>query len=184
MLNKRDFDNSVLQKIKNIKDNMGWFKPIFAYSALSFRRVDFDSKLKKLFKTKPVDKNIENVNELKNKSAKNMRMQLIDWQIDQLKKAYGSKLSILFISDSPVIKEGRIQILEHDSDFKLKIMEACKNSGIQFIDTRTELNSAYLNEGYIPFGFNNLKIGVGHLNEIGHEIISKVLVKHLINIRD
>ena len=63
-------------------------------------------------------------------------------------------------------------------------MEACKNSGIQFIDTRTELNNAYLNEGYIPFGFNNLKIGVGHLNEIGHEIISKVLIKHLINKRD
>ena len=95
VLNKRDLDNSGIQKIKNFKDNMGWFKPIFAYSALSFRRIDFDSKLK-AFQTKLVDKNIENVNELKNKSAKNLRIKLIDWQIDQLKKAYGSKLSILY----------------------------------------------------------------------------------------
>ena len=34
---------------------------------------------------------------------------------------------LFFISDSPVIK-GRVQILDHDSDLKLKIIESCKNS--------------------------------------------------------
>ena len=73
---------------------MGWFKPIFAYSAISFKRIDFDSKLK-AFKTKPVDKNSEDVTNLKNQSAKDLKMKLIDWQINQLKKAYESKVSIL-----------------------------------------------------------------------------------------
>lgn len=60
--------------------------------------------------------------------------------------------------------------------------KACKNNNIIFIDTDQDFQELYKTKHILPYGFINTKVGVGHLNKYGHEVIAKRLAKEITNV--
>ena len=64
----------------------------------------------------------------------------------------------------------------------LEIFEkACKKNNIIFIDTDQDFQELYKTKHILPYGFINTKVGSGHLNKYGHEVIAKRLAKEITN---
>lgn len=57
--------------------------------------------------------------------------------------------------------------------------KACKNNNIIFIDTDEDLVELYKTRHILPYGFINTRVGSGHLNKYGHEVIAKRLAKEI-----
>ena len=50
-----------------------------------------------------------------------------------------------------------------------------------FIDTDNDFIELYKTKHILPYGFINTKVGSGHLNKYGHEVIAKRLAKEIKN---
>ena len=57
--------------------------------------------------------------------------------------------------------------------------KACLENNIKFIDTTPDFIELYKTRHILGHGFINTKVGVGHLNRYGHEVIAKRLVKEI-----
>ena len=60
--------------------------------------------------------------------------------------------------------------------------KTCKNNNIFFIDMSEDFEKYYKTKHILPYGFINTKIGAGHLNKYGHEVIAKRLAKEITNV--
>ena len=56
---------------------------------------------------------------------------------------------------------------------------AAAKAGVPYIDTYEALKAAYEDSGQPGYGFSNLTIGHGHLNEAGHSAVAKAIAAHL-----
>lgn len=84
-----------------------------------------------------------------------------------LKKAYGSRLLVVFI---PHI--GAVGGVEPDH-LETKLMDACIQEGVNYISTRKAMLADRVENSRLSRGFHNTAPGAGHLNEVGHQIVAK-----------
>lgn len=90
----------------------------------------------------------------------------------RLCEKYGIKL-ILAYTPSVGIDKNTNKFIRTDSAGLSEYMQiVCDNANIEFIDTFDDFKTSYDNEKSFPFGFNNTKPFVGHLNEKGHELLA------------
>ncbi len=82
---------------------------------------------------------------------------------------------VLYAPPVPVIMQGKVRIDDGNEVVLPEIREAAMQSDITWVDLREPLTKSSL-AGKWPRGFHNGQFGVGHLNELGNEIVARSLV--------
>ena len=77
-------------------------------------------------------------------------------------------------------------IINSDASISLKYCDtwelfekACENNNIDGIDSGKDFLVHYEKYSEVPYGFLNTRLGSGHLNRVGHKIISDEIVEYL-----
>jgi len=125
--------------------------------------------LRKSFATK--EGNTENPNQKFKKVLESQNYQpLVDWTVQQLKNKYKEKLVILYL---PFFDYQNFNARESPIENSLKAIT--KKYEVNFVDPRQDFIESYQLHHQPAYGFNNTTPGIGHMNEIGHEIIADSL---------
>lgn len=106
----------------------------------------------------------------------------IRWQMQELKKAYGDKLILFYLSDLPIMEEGHLRI-EDTPNAKLQrevIFQVAAEEHITVVDSEKSFLEFYQKTGQLPRGFQNLQPGRGHLNDHGQRLVSYLLTNAII----
>lgn len=88
-----------------------------------------------------------------------------------LKRAYGTRLVLIYAPDSPVVGSGEPDQAERD------LFVACQAEGVRCANARKAMLDSRDQKGELYRGFNNTAPGVGHLNEVGQKIIADEIWK-------
>lgn len=172
-------DKTIIGRLKLIKDNSGWFQPIIKYTLIKL------PKLRNILNgNSGGEQSANETAAVSGENALRTKEEMIDWQINKLKEAYGPKFIFIYISSNPAIVKGKIVATEDKETLETKkIIELdCKKYGVPFIDTTDDFNKFYYEKEKMPRGFNNNEPGAGHLNKDGHEIVADKLYNYLKNI--
>ncbi|MDP2586567.1 MAG: GDSL-type esterase/lipase family protein [Candidatus Komeilibacteria bacterium] len=161
---------SGFDKLRELKNKLGAFKPIVEYAKKHF--ID----LRKKNRTNEVKADLAFA-----PGAATDDLAAIDWQMNKLKEAYDDKLIIFYANPAPVLKNGRIFLTEDDDQEQTKkmIMAATAKYQIDFVDPYEEFIDQYRTTGQLPRGFNNSEPGAGHFNAAGHSAVAAALFEYL-----
>lgn len=89
-----------------------------------------------------------------------------------------AELVILYNPNLSVGENGAVQ--EQVDENYVVIMESlCDELGIQFINMYEPFVDYYEKTNRLPHGFSNTRVGAGHLNRFGHEVIAQTLFDEL-----
>lgn len=136
------------------------------------------------FNKKEVKNEIENLEcfTLTKKETDEIK-KMTGWSLAQLKKNYPS-FTILSLGGLPIIGENKIKAdkTKHLQDQKEKIIEnSIKLSNVKIIEVKDSFLETSKKEKKMLTGFNNKKIGDGHLNNDGHLLVAEILFNHFNN---
>ncbi len=90
---------------------------------------------------------------------------------------------LLYAPLSPQIVDGKIRWQDPTADQFLLLQEAAKELGVSMVDARDELRDSVASDGRWPHGFHNGRIGSGHLNQVGNQVLAARLVEGLSDLR-
>ncbi len=76
-------------------------------------------------------------------------------------------------------KDGSLDLDTKNNLFKIHFKKVCEKNNIIFVDMTDDITCFYYNNHILSYGFINTKVGYGHLNKYGHELIAKRLVKEI-----
>ncbi len=82
---------------------------------------------------------------------------------------------VLYAPPVPIIMQGKIRVEDGNDTMLPEIQESAHQFNIRWVDLRDRLAQSSL-AGKWPRGFHNGQFGVGHLNEIGNEIVARSLI--------
>lgn len=88
--------------------------------------------------------------------------------------SYNCQLYFIYNVDIKVNNNGQAYPND-DAKYKNVFVEFCQKHGITFIDMSETFLQRYEQDKILPRGFENTKIGEGHLNVEGHQMIANVL---------
>lgn len=110
--------------------------------------------------------------------------QYLKYSIENLKKAYGTNMLILYLDSVPIAyKSSMITYNLEDEDYKKHLTMICDQNKINVIDTKTEFINSYKNNNISVRGFSNYRPSYyGHLNKFGHEVLADKLFNYFVNI--
>ncbi|MCH1439819.1 MAG: hypothetical protein L7W43_09190 [Rubripirellula sp.] len=86
---------------------------------------------------------------------------------------------LLYAPLAPQIADGRIRWQDPTADQFLLLQKAAEKLGMIVVDARDELRSSVASDGRWPHGFHNGRIGSGHLNQVGNQVLAARLVEGL-----
>lgn len=98
----------------------------------------------------------------------------------QLAEKHGIKLMVVY--NSPMEIDSKGNLLPQTYEEYVDIMDAaCKNADITFVNMYQPY-AAYYKETYrLPHGFSNTRVGTGHINRYGHQVIAETVYDILEN---
>ena len=116
-------------------------------------------------------------NNLKTNSAKGSEAitdeDLLNELLQKAKNSCGNtKLVIVFHPNIMVDNDGNITTSYSKQDEQL-LSKLCEENDIVYINLEDAFIENYLSENKLPHGFNNTKMGSGHLNETGHFLMAQ-----------
>ena len=88
-------------------------------------------------------------------------------------------VTLLYAPLSPHIIDGKIRWQDPTSDEFLALRGTAEKLGIRVVDARAKLRDSVESDGRWPHGFHNGRIGSGHLNQVGNEILAAKLIDAL-----
>lgn len=91
---------------------------------------------------------------------------------------YGVKLIIVYHPPISVDENNNPYTTYNVEDFNI-LQKACIKNNIELINMENSFKNYYLKDNVLPYGFNNTKIGYGHLNKYGHKMIAEEVVKKM-----
>lgn len=109
---------------------------------------------------------------IKVKAKKDNHDEIIEWTVKSLKNNY-KKVVILYM---PEIDYNNIYL--PPTEIEITTKKYADKYGVDFINMRVEFNNYYLLYKQPVHGFNNTIPGVGHINEKGHELVAKELLRY------
>lgn len=94
----------------------------------------------------------------------------------------GCKPIIFFIPEISLSENG----IEFEYDYeKLELFKkSCYNHDIEFVDLTERYLKEYGETYILPYGFSNTKIGKGHLNSFGHQMVADELYKKIVSMEN
>jgi len=152
----------------------GWFQPAL------FRLLEnaFISP-----RTKTTKGKAEKPQNLLEEKEKKEIQDIVDWQMQELKRKYGENLIILYFPPTPQIIDGKIVTEEIPaiSEKRDLIFEGAEKNNVTIFNTEDMLVKYYQETRRMPRGFQNTQFGLGHLNADGNYIVADFLYKYFSN---
>ena len=90
---------------------------------------------------------------------------------------------LLYAPLSPQIVDGKVNWQDPTADQFLLLQQAATELGVSVVDARDELRDSVESDGRWPHGFHNGRIGAGHLNRTGNQVLAARLVEWLSGLR-
>ena len=90
---------------------------------------------------------------------------------------------LLYAPLAPQIVDGKVHWQDPTADQFLLLQQAAKKLGMSVVDARDELRDTVSSDGRWPHGFHNGRIGSGHLNQVGNQVLAATLVEALSDLR-
>jgi len=90
--------------------------------------------------------------------------------IRALKQAYGSKLIVIYTPNSPITGS------EPDPG-ENQLIAACESERVRCANVRQAMLKARDEKGLLYRGFSNTPPGIGHLNELGQQLVAQEILK-------
>lgn len=120
---------------------------------------------------------------------------------DQDKEEYASKMNaVIEMMATQARENGKELIILHHNTYsyedmenaksdddpeQMKVLEeSCKKNSVVLVDVVDDFIAHYKDTYELAYGFANSKIGEGHLNKLGHQIIARELYEAINNHRD
>lgn len=85
--------------------------------------------------------------------------------------ASGARLIIFYHPGTEIDADGRI-VFDTDPNALVAFREGCEENGILFVDMTEDFQTLFDQRHKLPYGFINSRVGKGHLNGYGHDIIA------------
>lgn len=95
----------------------------------------------------------------------------------------GVTLITFYMPDISIHADGSISTEGTKEDLQL-LSKSCNSHNIVFVDLSDVFLQHYEETYELPFGFSNTAIGTGHLNRIGHKLVSDKLFETILKIED
>lgn len=170
---RQSHDSKTEKILKTEKDKFPFFTELFIKSNMIFASIS-NQQSRPFFPEAKIQA-VNNFTEADN--------DLIDWEFSQIKQIYKDKAAFLYLPLNPSIDiDGSIKYDDIEEEtVKLRVIEKCKEYGIDFIDMKPEFNRLLADDKKFPRGFSNTRPGAGHLNEYGHYVTGVKLAEFLIN---
>lgn len=92
--------------------------------------------------------------------------------VRSLARAYGSRLTLVYIADVPLTGGDSTSAPER------KMLAACREVGVMCLSTRAAMLAAR-HDGIVVRGFSTTEIGTGHLNAFGHRLVARLVWESL-----
>ncbi len=96
--------------------------------------------------------------------------------LNDMKSRVNGALTFIYSPEVPVVDAGRIVLADPENESFELFSQAAKACGVKVIDLRPALTAYYQKTGRFPRGFNNGKVGRGHLNHDGNDMIAQAIV--------
>lgn len=90
---------------------------------------------------------------------------------------------IIFYHPSIEISENGTLIFETAPEALRVFRNGCEKKGITFVDMTDSFLQKYEQDHVLPYGFINTRVGRGHLNAVGHELVAKELYQTIQSMR-
>lgn len=95
-----------------------------------------------------------------------------------LRNSFSDRIIVLFHPSVSLDETGEM-ILQYSESFEY-FTAACEEYGIEIVDVGNSFLQKYHEEYIVPYGFLNTRMGEGHINKAGHEIIANELYEYLV----
>ncbi|MBQ8298878.1 MAG: hypothetical protein IJX99_03285 [Clostridia bacterium] len=82
---------------------------------------------------------------------------------------------IVFMDDSLKKNENGIVLLRQEDQYYDIYKKVCEKNNIIFVDMYNPFAELYSLTYRLPHGFSNTRVGMGHLNKYGHEVIANTI---------
>ena len=104
-----------------------------------------------------------------------------DWgqSLTRLRAATDHKIVLLYAPPVPQIVGDRVQRADLAATDISRVEKIANGLGIQVVNVQQAL-VASAQAGHWPHGFHNGRIGVGHLNSVGYEVIATMLIEAIV----
>lgn len=89
----------------------------------------------------------------------------------------------LYAPLSPQIIDGKIRWQDPTADQFLLLQQAAEELKMSVVDARDELRNSVASDGRWPHGFHNGRMGTGHLNQVGNQVLAAKLVEGFSDLR-
>ncbi|MBQ4530072.1 MAG: hypothetical protein IJA36_05620 [Lachnospiraceae bacterium] len=97
----------------------------------------------------------------------------LDATMKQMREAFSGEIIILYHPSVLLNEDGSMSL--NQPKYRDVFEEMCQQNGIVFADMGDDFLQAYEERKEVPYGFQNVTIGEGHLNKYGHKMIAKRL---------
>lgn len=94
----------------------------------------------------------------------------LDATMKQMREAFSGQIIILYHPSVFLNEDGSMSL--DQPKYRGVFEEICQQNGIVFADVGEDFLQAYEERQEVPYGFNNVTMGEGHLNRYGHQIIA------------
>ena len=103
---------------------------------------------------------------------------LLNISLKNISNIYNGKIIFLYHPEIEIDKYGEMHVIYSITDEIFK--NVCDENNIVFIDVGDSFYQEYNDRSVVPYGFSNTSLGVGHLNDEGHQIIANEIYKYMI----
>ncbi len=90
-------------------------------------------------------------------------------------------ITIVYCPAIPIIQNGKVIVEDNNGDYILLFKKIAKKYNISVLNVTDTFLSFYKRSELFPRGFSNSKPSSGHFNKYGHEIVSEVIMTHILN---
>ena len=91
----------------------------------------------------------------------------------------GHRVMFISIPSFAYHSDGRIEFEPRSRVEQRVFPEAARRAGVPFVDLAPELMAIYRHDQRPFVGFDNSRIGTGHLNEYGHAVVAQLIECHI-----
>lgn len=104
------------------------------------------------------------------------QMENLDAVLALIRSEYDGRLIICYHPNVKITNDGMSVVYEKTTP---GFSVLCQKNNIEFVDMSDAFLNAYEEDFSVPYGFNNITIGTGHISRDGHRVIAEELLNVL-----
>lgn len=172
-----ELKNASSQPEYNSKDSSIYFTNLSAKDKIKNYVKDYIPLISLIKNKMETSKNKAGVGEKKARIDYDEYERIINDDLGLLRSEFDKKIVFIYHPAVKIEANGNLSLVYSDTWDIFK--DACKSNDIDIIDSGKDFVDYYEKNHEVPYGFFNTTLGTGHLNEVGHRIISDEVIDYL-----